>query len=41
MKAKDMVELNNKKRKLLTPENEVTLGLTIAISFSSSVFSYI
>ncbi|MDP7977137.1 hypothetical protein [Bacillus multifaciens] len=26
MKAKDMVELNNKKRELLTPENEVTYG---------------
>lgn len=26
MKAKDMVELNNKKRELLTPENEVAYG---------------
>ena len=26
MKAKDMVELNNKKREFLTPENEATYG---------------
>ncbi len=26
MKAKDMIELNNRKRKLLTPENEAAYG---------------
>ncbi|KFM98595.1 DUF1048 domain-containing protein [Bacillus clarus] len=36
MQAKDMVELNNKKRKLLTPENEAAYGdMLIYLRFTS------